>query len=291
MRGTSQFPLYPEAGHTYTAVSGVGPVTLNTGQSSYTVTDETGSASDWYITQYYNTSTLAESGWSDPILGEVGDLFYNPLFPSEVSYGTSEQLIIDRIRRLIGDPVGLRREYGEDASSSIHPDGKTYELDEKGWPCSVYMNGVSYNTSENPTINGYRYLRFSDFIDVTTTSGVVDDGDVRTVTYGVDIWYYTHRHSDREIMEAYDNTPPPPPLSTTNTTSEIYMLTCAYDLLFSEFWEDTGEDGAKIGDEGSTYDPSVGIQNRRHMLDALRKRLDNAIKSVTLLGISGVLID
>jgi hypothetical protein len=268
---------------TYTTVSGLGPVSLVAGITSYSVIDTTGLSTSWYKSRYYSTSTGSYSGWSEPVLGSPGDLFYNPLYSDEISYGTSEQLVIDRIRKLIGDPLGLRREYGEEASSSIHPDGKTYELDEKGWPVSVTMNGVSMNDSSDPTINGYRYLRFDEDISTTTWSGGVE--------YGVDIWYYTFRHSDREIMEAYDTCPPPPGLTTTNATSEAYMLQTAIELLYQELWEDSTEDGAKIDDEGSKYDPSPGLESKRKLLDGLQRRLDKLTASLKLLGISGVRVD
>jgi hypothetical protein len=275
----------------FTTVTGVGPVYLAAGQTIYTENDLTGTATDWYISRYYSSTTGALSDWSDPVLGEPGDIYYNPLFPAEVSYGTQDQLIIDRIRIYIGDPVGLRREYGEEAASSIHPDGKTYEMDNKGWPADVHMNNVAYNTSADPTVNGYRYLRFSDFIDVTVTETIVSGCETRTLTHGVDIWYYTFRHSDREIMEAYNTCPPPPGLTTATATSEHYMLQTAIDLLMQENWEDVIEDGARIRDEGSSYDPSPGLRMRDDLIDKLQKRLDDAIKASILSGIEGVLID
>lgn len=256
------------------------------GQSTYTYSDADGDANDWYVSQYYlTTNSGIISGWSDPILGEEGDIYYNPLYPPEISYGTADQLVIDRIRRLIGDPIGLRREYGEDAASSIHPDNKTYELDEKGWPCDVHMNGVAMNSSTDPTINGYRYLKFDQDISdqLTTWSGCVE--------YGVDIWYYTFRNADREIMEAYDTAYPPYPLTTANATSEVYMLQTAVTLLSKELIEDSTEDGAIIRDEGTSYSPEPGLGVREAMIDKLQKRLDNLVKGLSLTNITGVLID
>lgn len=268
-------------------ITGTSEVQLVTGYNQYYFTDPDGNAEDWYISRYYSSVDHSTSGWSDPVLGEPGDLYYDPAYPPEIEYGTADQRIIDRIRLLIGDPIGLNREYGTEAESSIMPDGKTYQLDEKGWPAFVNMNGTQFTETTNPSINGYRFLRFNGFIDVpiTVTSGG------RTYQQGADIWYYTFRWSDREIMEAYDNTPPPPPLNTTNANSEIYMLACAYDLLMAETWDYVSEDGATVTDEGSKYDPSPGIKARKDLLDAVKKRLDDAIKSLTLTGITGVLID
>lgn len=268
----------------YVVVSATGfPIELQHGTTQYQVTDPDGAANSWYISRYINTTTNSYSGWSDPVLGEVGDLFYNPLYPPEIAYGSADQLIINRIRRLIGDPVGLRREYGTDAESSIHFDNKTYEFDERGWPVSITMGGVQMNASTDPTINGYRYLRFDQDISVTTVSGCVE--------YGVDIWYYTFRFSDREIMEAYDSCPVPTGLTMVTSSSEAYILQTAIDLLTQNITENMFEDGAKISDEGSVYDPSPGINAMEKVLDRLQKRLDELVKKIMMSGITGYRVD
>jgi len=270
-------------------------IELCTTYNQYYFTDPDGEADDWYISRYYNTGTGATSAWADPILGEPGDIYYNPMYPPEIEYGSEDQQIIDRIRTYIGDPVGLRREYGEDAASSIHPDGKTYELDEKGWPASVNMNGNQYCDTVNPSINGYRYLRFTEFIDVTSTvphptccSGC---DDYETVTYGVDIWYYVFRNSDRQIMEAYERCPIPPGLTAANVTVEAYVLQTAINLLYQENWEDAIEDGAVVTDEQSRYDPTPGLRFRNDLLDKLNKQLADLVNGLILRGIEGVLLD
>lgn len=269
----------------YTVLSGVSghPIDLVDGTTQYNLVDPDGDADTWYISRYMNTSTSSYSGWSDPVLGETGDIFYNPLYPAEIPYGTSDQLIIDKIRRLIGDPVGLYRDYGEEAKSNIHSDDRTYELTEKGWPAAITIDTQQMNDSTDPTVNGYRYLRFDEDISGTTTSGSVE--------YGIDIWYYTFRHSDREIMEAYDNAFTPAGLTSSTTPATVYMVQTAIDLLSGELWEDLTEDGAKIGDDETRYDPSPGLDNRRRLLDGLKKRLDDLVKQYKLSGISGVLID
>ena len=276
----------------------VSDVLLTITTSQYYLTDPDGEADDWYISRYYNSTDGSTSGWSDPILGEPGDLYYDPLFPPEIEYGSADQQIIDRIRLYIGDPLGLRREYGEEALSSIHPDGRTYEMDETGWPAYINMGGIPYASTDNPSVNGYRFLRFnsdSHIDDVCTEcitySGVCGEDVVKEITNGVDIWYYTFRNSDRQIMEAYDNCPPPTPLTTTTANSEVYMIQTAIDLLRKELWEDATEDGAVITDEGSKYDPSPGLEVRRKLLADLTKRRDALVKALQLTGITGVLID
>ena len=266
----------------------LGYISLYSGASSYVAVDQTGTSENWYQSRYYSSTVSGTySGWSSPVKGEAGDLFYDPCRPKEVDMSDEQQLVVEEIRRLVGDPLDINREYGEDAASSIHPDGMTYELDEKGWPLCVTMGGEQFLESTNPTINGYRYLIFEECINTTEVvcSGTCDN------TRGVDIWYYTFRWSDRELLEAYNSCPPPPPLNSSNATSQAYILYTAKRLLQSENWHDAIEDGALIRDEGSTYDPSPGFNFRKDLLDDLNKQLDDLVKSLILTGIAGVRVE
>jgi len=254
----------------------------------YYAVDSTGTSINWYQSRYFQ-STLSGvvSGWSEAVRGEGADLFYDPCYPPEISMTDSEQLVVDEIRLLIGDPKDVNREYGEDAASSIHPDGLTYEFDEKGWPLCITMGGIQYNETVNPTINGYRYLIFEQCINTTeiVCSGTCDN------TRGVDVWYYTFRHSDRQILEAYNASPPPPPLNASNATTQAYVLYTSKRLLQQENWHDGIEDGAVIKDEGSTYDPSPGFDFRSDLLDDLNKQLDDLVQSLVMKGIEGVRVE
>jgi hypothetical protein len=264
--------------------SDVSDVLLISSYTQYYYIDPDGTTDSWYISRYVNEGSTTSSAWSDPIQGELGSFFYNPVYPPEVNYGTNDQRIIDKIRLFTGDPIELNRQFGEEAEASIHPDGRIFEFDEYGWPCSINMYGTQYNNITDPSVNGYRYLRFKNAIDTTITT-------VSGVEYAVDVWYYTFRNSDRQIMEAYDTCFPPTPLSDTSCTPEIYMLQTAYDILSGETWEAITEDGAIIDDDKDSYNPTPGLNQREKMLAKLRKRLDDAIKSVRLLGIGGVRID
>jgi len=268
---------------TISSRTGVSDVLLDASYTQYYFTDPIGVPSDWYISRYYKESTGSASAWTVPVLGEAYDFYYDPLYPPEVEYDTAEQLVVDRIRLLIGDPIDLRREYGENVASSIHDDDKTLEFDEKGWPVSLTMGGTTYNQTTNPSVNGYRFLRFSDTIEATTWSGCEE--------IGLDIWYYTFLYSDREIMEAYDTCPPPTPLTTANATPEIFMLKTAYELLYQQVFNDAMTDGAVIKDDVTVYNPSIGLSVRKALLDDLKDRLDDLIKSLSLTNIQGVLID
>jgi hypothetical protein len=279
----------------YADVPGLGAVSLSGGVSTYILDDATGISTDWYISRYYATNTGYYSEWSSPVLGEAGDIFYNPLYPEEISYGTAQQLTINRIRRLIGDPIGLKRIYGEEALASIHPDSKTVELPTTGWPASVIMGGTNYNNLNNPSVNGYRYLRFNEYIgdiceECVTYSGCGENQE-KIIQDGVDIWYYSFRNSDKQIMEAYDNCPPPFPLTTATATADAYMLQTAIDLIRQELLLDSIEDSAVIKDDTTNYNPEPGLKIRKLLLDDLEKKLEKSIKFGLLTRISGVLVD
>jgi len=288
MSGSAEFPI---------------PIALSANQSFYQAYDNDGEYNDWYSSRYIwmttesGVSTIdTANGWSSPILGETGDLYYDPEFPKEVNYGTADQRIIDRIRIYTGDPLSLRREYGEEAMASIHPDGKTYELSESGWPVFITMGGKAFNDTLNPSVNGYRYLKFQEYIDemCSTCSGITSvcgEEIIKETVHGVDIWYYSFRESDRQIMNAYETCPVPSQLTETTATPSVYMIQTAIDLLRKELIEDSTESGAKIRDEGSSYDPSEGLKIRKALLDDLKKRLDEMIKTLMMQSISGVLID
>jgi hypothetical protein len=283
-----------EAG-TYATVSGLGPILLSYGSSTYILEDMSGIATDWYVSRYYSSTTSYYSEWSKPVLGEIGDLFYNPLYPEQIAYNAEQQLIIDRIRRLIGDPIRLRRSYGEDAIASVHADSQTFELSYNGWPASVIMGGINYNDLSNPSVSDYRYLRFDEYIgDIcnfsVTYSGCATEIEKKIPT-GIDIWYYTFRNSDMQLMNAYDNCPPPPPLTTATANTESYLLQTSIDILRQELWLDATEDGAIVKDAETSYDPSKGLEIRKKLLDDLEKRLDKLIKILMLSKITGVLID
>jgi hypothetical protein len=264
--------------------TGVSDVNLLSAYSQYYFIDPDGLGTDWYISRYYHSTTGATSGWTSPILGDTGDLYYNPMYPPEVDYGTEDQRVINKIRTWIGDPIGLQRDYGEPSEHNLHPDNTVYQLEEHGWPASINMYGTQYTATTDPAVNGYEYLKFRDAIDTTIVT-------VSGIQYTIDIWYYTFRNSDRQIMEEYNTAFPPAGLTAAQTTTEIYMLQTAYDILYKEIWEDATEDGAYIKDEADVYNPDPGLKIREKLLGKLKRRLDEAIKFARGPYIGGVLID
>lgn len=260
------------------------PVDLLNGVKTYYVYDALGNSLSWYSSRYINSNNVNNaSGWSTPVLGDSAALYRNPLYPGEVTLTSAENRVVDRIRLLIGDPYDLVRDYGEEALSNLSPSGNVYKLNEKGWPISINMGGQQYTDLNNPTVNGYRYLKFNqDISDTTTVSGV---------TYGIDVWYYTFRYSDKEILDAYDNTPAPDGLTATTASTEAFILSCAIELIRAELWLDLVEDGSKFTDDKSLYDPAASLETRRKLLEGLEKKLDKLVKLSLMANINGVLID
>lgn len=289
----------------YSTVSGVDIISsrydvdsifLNSEYDQYYFKDPYGDMESWYIYQFIGSDIESSSGWFGPYQAGYGDFNCKPQFPTESYYSASDRMIIDKIRLYIGDQKSLRREFGNDAIANIHEDGKTYEMREKGWPVFINFGGVPFTKLSNPSVNGYRYLRFKDFIDdlcqdVTTYSGVCGTDVVKEIINGIDIWYNTFRHSDKQILDAYDRCTPPPPLNSSTANQQVYLLQTAITLLRKELWRDAYDDGAIVKDEGSHYDPSPGLKFRKELLDDLEEKLETLVKSLSLTGIRGVRIE
>lgn len=273
------------------------PLNLVAGQTVYVGYDPIGEDSDWFSSRYYDSDTGAYSAWSEPQLGEEYDIYFDPMYPVEEEFSTEDQAIINRIRLLIGDPIGLSREFGEEALASLHPDGRTFQLAEKGWPAYITMGGKGFTSKYNPTVNGYRYLKFQEQVDELCYECYQGDSlcggtaDPRLLIQGIDVWYYTFRWSDREILEAYDNCYPPINLSASTATTQCYILQTAIDLITNELLHDSVEDGNIVKDNRTEYDPSIGLEVRKDLLSKLKDDLDKLVKSLIFADIQGVLID
>lgn len=257
-------------------------IPLVAGRSTYDYTHVVGTPDTWYRSSYW--SVAVESSLSDSVQGADAELYHYPIYPTEVSFSTSEQNLVRKIRRLIGDVKGLGNLYtdGTEFCSSILGDGKTMDLGEKGWPVYISINDVEYTTLDDPIVQGYQYLTFSG----TLNSGVQNDV--------VNIWYYTFKFSDREVYEAYGDAMIPPFVPADCVSQDHLMLQAAIDLLVSMYAEDMVDDGASIRDDMTLYDPSPGLRERDKLLKHLRKQLDGLVQECvrsSMLGLAGVLID
>jgi hypothetical protein len=259
------------------------PINLIHGVTEYYIYDDSSNSLDWYASRYIHSTDPENqnSGWSSPTLSTTRGIYYNPMYPPEMVLSNDDKLLVERLRVLIGDNINIKRDINLDSIENLHADGYVYELSEKGWPASIKVCETQYTSISNPVVNGYKYLKFNSKIDLSDCSQ----------EYVIDIWYYTFRYSDKELIDAYDRTPPPFGLTAQTATSDAYILSAAIDLLRSELFMDATESGAKITDDLTTYDPSPGLDNRRMLLKSLEDQLDKIVTSLKLHGISGVRVD
>ena len=263
------------------------------GQSEYVYDDITGTTDYWYRSSYYRDESI-ESSLSDPVQGVAPTLYTGATYPNEIDFDTSQSTIIRKIRRYIGDFKGLSRIYLEDCEDEscnyILDDGKTIELDEKGWPVYISLRSLSDSTPiektnlADPVVQGYKYLTFSG----TLISGT------QCLYNIINIWYYTFKYSDREVYEAYGDAMIPPNVPTDSVTQDHLILQASIDLLENMTSEDMTEDGAVIRDDQSLYDPSPGLKERDKTIKRLKKMLDDLIdESIknAIIAQTGVLID
>lgn len=258
-------------------------IPLVAGRTMYSHEHAAGTDDTWYKSSIYDNINEVECCWSDPVKGISPALYHYATYPRECDYDGDDSIIIRKIRRLVGDLEGLNRLYidGSDEytlSSALQPDEYTVNLNEKGWPVHISLNDTEKTNLNDPIVQGYQYLTFS---------GTLSENDV------IDIWYYTFKFSNREIYEAYGDTMIPPGLTSSNVTQDHLVLQASIDLLENMTSADMVDDGARVVDDQSTYDPSPGLVERDRTIKRLRAMLDALIKQYRydMSGLAGVLID
>jgi len=267
-------------------------LSLNLNQTVYYYDDITGTTDNWYVSCYYNSTTQTDGEWSDPAQGIAPSLFHGITYPVEVDFDVDQSIIIRKIRRYIGDFPNLSRMYLEDCATNscdfIHNDGKTIELEHKGWPVLISLSTFTETATKNslidPTVQGYKYLTFSG----TLMSGTNCSYDT------IDIWSYSFKFSDREVYEAYGDAMIPARVPSDRVTSDHLVLQAAISLLENMTSDDMVDDGAVINDDASKYDPSPGLTERDKTIKRLKKMLDDLVDEVIknqIIDLSGVLID
>jgi len=123
-------------------------------------------------------------------------IFADTTYPPEISLTVEEEGVVSDIRKLIGDYP----EVGYDAygfvssdtgpfSSRVFRNDSLYRFSEKSWPLKITVSGMDYEDSDNPTVNNYQWLLFSDApLDEPT----------------FEMFFQTFRFSDKEILDAFD---------------------------------------------------------------------------------------
>lgn len=190
----------------------------------------------------------------------------------ESEFSSNDIIIINKIRKLIGDEKKVIHDYISTCKSRLSDDNCTIEMKDKGWPKSIYWNGVEETNSSGVTVNGYRYLTFS---------GSIEDTDT------IDMYCYTFRNSDSSINNAYTNAIIPPGLTSITVTTDHMVIQAAIDVLEAESWNVYNNEGVKIRDGDTEFDPSPGFIAREKAIGRLHKRLDNLVTQYIMFGIEG----
>lgn len=261
-------------------------VNLVSGQSVYEFVDSGGNTALWYRTTFYNPSVPAESGFSASFLGTFHDPGFATIsYPPEYYPTNDDQLVIDKVRTLIGDKKELVRDYVSVSTgyTNVSEDGTTYALSSpKGWPLSVKLNNQLYTSKYEPTVNGYQFITFSG-TTISTVSGTLD------------VWYYNFRNSDAEIMRVYNALIPPAPLTADQVTFELALICTAIELLSAELRGSSSSSGLEIEIyEEIRINPKIGLDSRMKDLMNLMKQRDAIIDEIIEADaeeITGVLID
>lgn len=266
-------------------------IELQSGQSTYTFIDGSGTTEHWYRTTFFdNTGTVDESNPSSSFRGDFFDTNFAPItYPEDAVFTPNDYYVIDRIRNLIGDPKELTRDYisVESGYSSISVDQKTHSLSNpRGWPLKVTLDGVEYTSKDEPRVNDYQFITFSGTI-INTTSGTLD------------VWYYHFRHSDTEILRTFNGLTPPPQLEAEQVTFELAAVCAAIEILEKELRLFGVNSGTEVDIfQEIRINPKGGFDGRLKDLDALRKRKKDLIDAILAEedginspDICGVLID
>lgn len=250
----------------------------------YDFDDSTGTASSWYKTSYYSSSSGDESSLSVASHGvDVVHSYINITYPSEIELSPSDYFHVDRIRFYIGDSKKVVHDYVSPTCTvgyqNISDDGYSYKLPNRGWPLYVAKDGVEYTSSTNPYVTDYTYLTFSG-TQISTASGVLD------------LWYETFRHSDRSLLDTFISMRDPPNVDASSVTNEMRSLGAAINILRAEVTQLMGETSGSftLVDELS-YNPEPLLRQKRALIEELKGKLKTLIDEAVGSSIVGVRID
>jgi hypothetical protein len=245
-----------------------------------TYCDLTSTPQLYYKVQYYNSTTMISSVYSEVaqetgIFSEYTVPETTATYPPEIALSDDDREIVESIRVTLGDSGLIERDlfYASDPQSNaacaaqIDPEGCTWELEEwKGWPQRVLLNGIEKTDINDPQVIGYRYLSFS--------------GTSPCITGSLDVYYNHFRFSDREILMAYDrsaNLLVSCGLTVDAVSTEMRIMQASILLLEGEIRE-VSQGAFKIVDGDTTYDNSAMIRSRTEDLTDLKKKMDYIIE-------------
>lgn len=265
------------------------------GSASYTFLDTATGPGKYHRAQYYNSSTLVSSQYSElvqetGVFSEYTVPTSTATYPPEIALSEQDREIVEAIRITLGDLGNIERDFFDSSDSQsrfactaqISSDQCTWELnDYKGWPQRVILNGEEKTNISDPQVIGYKYLTFSGTTCITGT---------------LDVFYNHFRFADREILLAYDranNLLVSCGLTTDQITTEMRIMQAAILLLEGEL-RDVQQGAVAIRDGDTSYDNSRSIQSRTQDLDDLKRKIRELIDCARIsasYALEGVRID
>lgn len=286
--------------HIYRADSANGPfsqiaVLSLTGAGTYSYLDTGASASRYYKAQFFNSSTLVSSVFSElaqetGIFSEYTVPTSTATYPPELALSDQDREIVESIRITLGDLGSIERDFFDSTDATcavacgaqISSNACTWELSEyKGWPQKVTLNGEVKTSLSDPQVIGYRFLTFS---------------GSTCITGSLDIFYNHFRFADREILLAYDrakNLLVSCGLTGNQITTEMLIMQAAILLLEGEL-RDLQQTSIRIRDGDTTYDNTATVSARSRDLDDIRRKIRELIECARInasYNLEGVLID
>lgn len=193
------------------------------------------------------------------------------MYPVEQVFTLEEEEIIFRIRQLIGDDKEVFVDEKNVSFSNILASGTMYEFSEiKAYPQEIYVNGIEYTSITNPSIIGYKFLKFS--------APVLVSGANLTVIYD------HFRHSDVEIIQTYDTSAFTYLTKQCNLTVEelgvdLLVLSTAYILLMKDL-NTYIKSAIRIKDSDSEFDGSGTSGRPTLVMNLLKSIADELLVSL-----------
>jgi len=192
-------------------------------------------------------------------------------FTEEISLTQPEEVIVFRIRQLIGDE---KRTVVDDITSvdycaNVKLQGSMYGLEEpKGWPTDIVIGGAIV-TSGVQVLN-HEYLQWD------TVPGPLVSGISLTVVYD------KFRHSDLEIINTYDTSAHTfltgqCSLSDTDLGEDLLSLSTAYVLLSKDMSKYISE-AVNLEDSDSKFDASRRPQSLATFMNIVGKELKHSLE-------------
>lgn len=193
------------------------------------------------------------------------------MYPSETAvrgFTLQEQEIIHSVRILIGDEKATVIEEVDDAlnCANVFGTGSIYQMENKGWPKKVMIEGVEFSNPLDPFVENYEYLVFSG-------SNVITDS--------VFVMYETFRFGDLQILDAFDFAGSSVLAAQCSLTAEqitqpLMNLAAAIVLIQGEY-QKYAEQAVEMQDGDSMIDLVDRLAPLQRELESLRTQLERAI--------------